>query len=295
LKHFFTFILIFYFLFTNAQTDSVNVKRLKYFIAGNVTFYIGTGIMLNSLWYKDYSTNKFHSFDDSDEWLQIDKFGHAFTSYYLSKIANKGFSWVGFSDKKSAIYGTLLGMAYISSIELFDGYSEHWGASSSDLVANAIGASIYLSQQLLWNEQRIIPKFSFHKTDYATIRPDLLGNSFKEQLLKDYNGQTYWLSFNIKSLANLNKFPTWLNLAIGYGAEGMVGGKNNDLAIIPLNSDLDFNRRRQFYISLDIDLGRIKTKSKFVNTLFSFINIIKFPLPTVEFSEGKTKFYPIYF
>ena len=257
--------------------------------------YAGTGVLLNKLWYEQYSTGSFHFFDDSNEWLQIDKFGHAYTSYYLSKLSTNGFKWVGYGEKKSAIYGSLLGLFYISSVELFDGYSEHWGASTSDLIADIGGSALYLSQQLLWGEQRIIPKFSFHTTDYAAIRPNLLGSTFSEQVLKDYNGQTYWLSFNIKSLANLDKFPKWLNLAFGYGAEGMVGGSNNNLATIPPNSDLDFTRRRQYYISLDIDLGRIKTKSKFVNTIFSFINIIKFPLPTVEFSDGGVEFYPVYF
>jgi len=295
LKRFITLILLIYFFTASSQTDTVKVNRLKYFIAGNITLYAGTGALLNNLWYKQYSTGKFHYFDDSNEWLQVDKYGHAYTSYYLSKISTKGFSWVGYNNKKSAIYGSLLGLFYISSVEIFDGYSEHWGASTSDIVANIGGSALYLSQQLLWNEQRITPKFSFHTTNYAAIRPNLLGNTFAEQLLKDYNGQTYWLSFNVKSLTKMEKFPTWLNFAVGYGATGMVGGKDNSLAAIPENTDIDFTRRRQYYISLDIDLGRIKTKSKFVNTVFSFINIIKFPLPTVEFSDNGTKFYPIYF
>ena len=298
MKRVIIYISISIFLFANnlfSQNDTVNVNRLKYFIAGNITLYAGTGVLLNKLWYEQYSTGNFHFFDDSNEWLQVDKLGHAYTSYYLSKISSKGFSWVGYSPKKSAIYGSLLGVLYISSVELFDGYSNNWGASGSDIAANIGGSAIYLSQQLLWNEQRIIPKFSFSTTAYASVRPELLGSTYAEQLLKDYNGQTYWLSFNIKSLARLNKFPSWFNIALGYGADGMVGGKNNNNAEIPLNSDLDFTRRRQYYISLDIDLGRIKTKYKFVNTVFSFVNIIKFPLPTIEFTDGNVNFYPVYF
>jgi hypothetical protein len=36
----------------------------------------------------------------------------------------------------------------------------------------------------VWNEQRITPKFSFHTTQYAQYRPNVLGSSFVEQILK---------------------------------------------------------------------------------------------------------------
>ena len=36
------------------------------------------------------------------------------------------------------------------------------------------------------------PKFSFHQTKFASQRPETLGASLNEQILKDYNGQTYW-------------------------------------------------------------------------------------------------------
>jgi len=296
LKYLLFLLLLFYFISSSfSQKDTINTNRLKIFISGNIVFYAGTGIVLNNLWYKQYSSNNFHFFDDSNEWLQVDKCGHFYTSYYLSKVLNNGFKWIGLSVNKSALYGSLLGVFYISSIELFDGYSEHWGASISDIGANILGSSLFLTQQLLWKEQRITPKFSFHTTSYTSVRPDLLGDSFGEQLLKDYNGQTYWLSFNIKSLWQLNKFPAWLNLAIGYGATGMVGGRDNNNAEIPVESNLDFTRKRQYYISLDLDLNKIKTKSKFLKIVFSFVNIIKFPLPTVEFSGDDINFYPFYF
>ena len=41
-----------------------------------------------------------------------------------------------------------------------DGYSAEWGASSGDIIANALGTGLYISQELLWKEQRITPKFS---------------------------------------------------------------------------------------------------------------------------------------
>jgi hypothetical protein len=44
-------------------------------------------------------------------------------------------------------------------------------------------------------------------------------------------------------------------------------------------------RFRQFYLSLDVDLTKIKTKSHFLKTLFSVLNTIKIPAPTVEITQ----------
>jgi hypothetical protein len=66
-----------------------------------------------------------------------------------------------------------------------------------------------------------IPHIQYRQTN-------VLGSSLAEQMLKDYNGQTYWLSVNLHSFY---KNPKWLNLAIGYGANGMLtgNGENNGL------------------------------------------------------------------
>jgi hypothetical protein len=61
-------------------------------------------------------------------------------------------------------------------------------------------------------------------------------------------------------------------------------------------SEKDFPRYRQVYLSLDIDLSKIKTKSKAVNTLLRTINFIKIPSPTLEFNSlNQIKFHPFLF
>jgi hypothetical protein len=224
----------------------------------------------------------------------MDKMGHLFSSYHLGSYGANALKWSGASRKNQLVYGATLGLAFLTTVEVFDGYSEKWGASMGDVVANISGTALFVSQELLWNEQRIVPKFSFHTTSYAKVRPEVLGSSLSEQILKDYNGQTYWLSANIHSFAKTSKIPKWLNVAIGYGAEGMITGNEDEFDTT--NPLPESERYRQFYLSLDVDLTKIETKSHFVKTILTIFNTIKIPAPTFEIKgSGGSKLHLIYF
>lgn len=90
------------------------------------------------------------------------------------------------------------------------------------MLANGAGTGLLIGQEILWKGQRIRLKLSFHRTKYAFLYPEKLGDGLLEELFKDYNGQTYWLSFNLSSFFNCGILPEWLNLALGYGGDGMV-------------------------------------------------------------------------
>ena len=273
--------------------DSLNLKRQNSFIISEVVLATGTLIGLNQLWYADYPRSNFHFINDNSEWLQMDKVGHAFSSYHLGRLGSEMLEWSGTSKKKQLIYGAGLGFAFLTAVEVLDGYSSQWGASTGDIIANASGTALYVSQELIWKEQRITPKFSFHSTTFADLRPDVLGSSFSEEILKDYNGQTYWISINIHSFFKESKIPKWLNLALGYGADGMLSG--NVQKATPFSAS-NPERFRQFYLSLDVDLKKIKTNSAFLKTVFSLVNTIKIPAPTIELrSHNGPKYHFIYF
>lgn len=264
----------------------VNKKRLNTFIIGSSVAYGATLVGLNELWYKDSPKQPFHFFNDNGEWKQVDKLGHFYSAFYFSYGTSKALRWSNVPPKKSDLIGAITGFAILVPIEIFDGFSEAYGASPGDLVADAAGATFFLGQSLLWKEIRIYPKFSFHRTDYAALRPEVLGDGFSE-MFKDYNGQTYWLSADLDKFM---RFPRWLNLAVGYGAEGMVYARDEQ------NIEAGYPPAyRQYYLSIDFDLTAIKTRSKALKTLIFFANMIKLPAPTLEFSEKGTKFHPFFF
>lgn len=268
------------------QKDSVNHKRLTTVILSAGVVYTGTMIGLNSVWYSQYDKQSFRFFNDWPEWNQMDKFGHFYSSFQLASIGSHALRWSGVSKKKSDIAGTISSFAIMSSIEILDGYSSGYGASASDLAVNAIGAGFYLGQNLIWKEIRFYPKYSFHRSEYASQRPEALGNGLLEEIIKDYNGQTIWLSMDVDKFI---RFPKWLNVAVGYGAESMLyarDAQNIEQGIYPY---------RQIYLGLDFDLTAIKSRSKVVNTLIFFANMIKLPAPAIEFSQGKVKAYAFYY
>jgi hypothetical protein len=273
-------------------SDTLNGSRKTAVYVSEGAILGATLIGLNQLWYKDYDKSKFHFINDNEEWLQMDKLGHMYSSYHLGRLGAEALAWSGASKKEKLLYGATLGFGFLTVVEVFDGYSAEWGASTGDLIANATGTALYVSQELLWNEQRITPKFSYHKTDFPSLRPNTLGSNNLEQVLKDYNGQNYWLSFNIYSFTKLDFVPKWLNLAVGYGGSGMLFGTKEDA----FSNGYIQNEYRQFYLSFDVDLTKIKTNSHFLKTIFSVFNTIKVPAPTLQLNSNKeVRAYGLFF
>lgn len=271
--------------------STVHRDRLLAVSIGGGAVIAGTLIALDRAWYADYERSSFHTFNDGDEWLQMDKAGHFFSSYTVGRWGHGLLRWTGVNERTSTWVGGSLGFAYLTAVEVLDGTSAEWGFSWWDMAANAAGTALFIGQQLGWKEQRIVPKFSAHLTPYAEQRPDLLGETTMERILKDYNGQTYWLSANLHAFMTASKLPPWLNLAVGYGAEGMTAARP------PYTMEADGSARafRQFYLSPDLALTRIPTKSKVLRTLLFVLDCVKVPAPTLEFSEGGVKGHWIYF
>lgn len=275
----------------NYDSTQVNKKRLNTVLIGAGATYATALVILNEAWYKEQGKTDFHFFNDNSQWNQIDKIGHFYSAYHLSRIGKQLFLWTNMSEKKSAIWGSVMSQAIMIPIEIMDGSSVEYGFSWGDIAANFLGSGFFLSQELLWKDQKIKTKFSFHRTEYAKLRPDVLGDGFLEEILKDYNGQTYWLSFDIYAFWKSNrKIPKWMNIALGYGAEGMVYGREED------NLANGYESYRQYFVGIDFDLSHIKSRKKVIKTLLFFADMIKFPAPTLEFNiKNGINFHWLYF
>lgn len=315
---FFLFVLLVQFSFGQVQADTIEINTKK--IIADSTNYrrvngrkILTGslsvaslgatfIFLNNAWYKDYERVPLHSFNDLKEWQQMDKMGHVWTAYTGASQLFNTWRWAGSNKAQSILFGSLTSLGYLATIEYLDGRSAAWGWSWSDMAANFIGIGTFVAQQSIVDGQALRVKFSAHGDNYeGALKPrvrELFGSGLGNRLLKDYNAQTYWLSINLRSFFPESNLPTWFNVAVGAGAEGMLGGFDNraydeDGNLVFDRSDIP--RYRQWYLSVDIDLSRIKTKSKALRTVLDVVNTIKLPLPAIELSKGTLKGHAIYF
>lgn len=274
-----------------------NKKKVQTMAIANVALYGGSMVGLYAAWYKNYPQGKFHVFNDFAEWKQVDKIGHVYSAYTMGKFSMELWRYTGIERKKRIWIGGISGALYQTVIEVLDGFSSEWGWSWGDVGANLLGSAALVSQELLWDEQRIQLKTSFHRKHYADAtlnqRSDVLfGRSSAERFLKDYNAQTYWFSTNLHSFFPSSRIPDWLQVSIGTGAEGMFGarentGKDKQGNIIFYRPDI--KRYRQWYLSPDIDLTRIKTKKKGIRMALFVLNSLKFPAPSLEWSNGKMR------
>ncbi|WP_161888155.1 DUF2279 domain-containing protein [Pontibacter russatus] len=272
------------------DTSTLSKPRLIAVGAGFGAAYTATLVSLNKAWYTGDRTD-FHFFDDSHEWRNMDKAGHFWGAFQQSRVGIDMLRWAGVPEQKAILYGGLTGILLQTPIEIFDGYQPEYGASVSDVLANTAGAAAVVAQQLAWHDIRIMPKFSFHTTRYAAVRPNVLGSELHEQILKDYNGQTYWLSADIGAfLKPESKYPKWLSIAVGYGAEEMV--YNHE----PGNEAAGFQAHRQYYLSPDLNLMHFRGRSKVLNTALYILSMIKVPAPALEYNrQGGLKLHPLYF
>ncbi len=305
------------FSFSYAQTkaelffknsDTLNKKRLYGILGTGVAGYSTAVYYLDKLWYAGYERSSFQFINDNGEWLQMDKGGHVLTTYVETKLAYQAFKWAGVKDRKAIWAGIAAGTIYQTTLEVLDGFSKQWGFSPGDVVANSAGAALFGVQQATWKEQRILLKISNFPKNYSKTpikAPDgttksvhemaawLYGDTYAQKFIKEYNALNYWISINPHSFAKNSKFPAWLNVAVGYSAENVFGAYGN---YFPANDNNLYPRYRQYLLSVDIDLSKIKTRNKFLKAVCNTFNFVKIPAPALEYNSlGKFKFHPIMF
>ena len=275
------------------NSDTLSTKRVNIVTTAITANWIAQTSLASRVWYKNFDKSNFHLFDDSKEWLQMDKMGHFYSTNKLSKLYTDCYIWSGMPRKKSVIIGSLIGLGSETTLEILDGFNTQWGFSLSDMAANTLGAFTYASQKIIWNEERFILKFSSHGTPYAAVRPNVLGSTPLERMLKDYNGQTYWISFSPFAFSSNEKLPKWLCLSFGYSIDQKINGLSNVYAD-PITSTT-YNAKREYLLSLDIDFSKLPIKKRWLKMVVSRFNYLKIPFPSIVFSNGRVIGKGIYF
>jgi hypothetical protein len=284
--------------------ETYNPKRFWISVGAASAIYTGFAIGLWEAWYKDFETGRFRTFDDRGEWLNMDKFGHSYTAYHYTRWAYQGLNWSGTPRKRALFMAAGTSLLLQSTIEVMDGFSEKWGFSWSDMAMNSLGVGVFIGQDLLWNEQRINFKVSSFRRPYsdepipsvqadgptsslARRAEDLYGATPWQRFIKDYNGQTLWVSTNPAILVGKESKVPWLNVSFGYSPENVFGGFSN----VWREGDFTYDastiapRYRQYVLSFDVDFERVPTKSPVLRTFLHLINHVKFPAPALSYGS----------
>lgn len=106
-----------FFLFYNSPkflkaSDSLSVS--KQMVAITVTY--GTSVAglaaLDQICYSDYPRRSFHFQNDGNHWLQMDKAGHFYAAYHLSRFGHDLMQWSGSCSKQSHWLGSGFGLFF---------------------------------------------------------------------------------------------------------------------------------------------------------------------------------------
>jgi hypothetical protein len=209
--------------------------------------------------------------------LGIDKIGHFYTSYMYFHVVDNLLSLGTFSDRTRLAISTSLPVIYALSIELGDGWSTY-AFSGYDLGFNLAGIGVGFLQTRYPALQAVKVKWSF----YPSQNNFWTGHDHFSPT-NDYDGQIYWLSFNVNKLLprNAKKYwPKYLNLATGYGVEGISNVTNT-------------TAYRQYFFGIDYNLSAIPAKRKISRALINTLDLFKYPAPGFSNDKDGFRFRPV--
>ncbi|HSD62492.1 MAG TPA: DUF2279 domain-containing protein [Ignavibacteriaceae bacterium] len=261
--------------------SSINLARLS--IVGGIAITALGGIYYRwkTAWWSN-GTTKFHFYYDPGYAVNVDKIGHIYGGILFAECFGAGLKWSGFDRESSLLYGAVFSTLVYTGVELKDGFAPGWGFDVGDIGGSALGSFYPYMQEKISFLRNFNIKWSYfpsHSTFFKDMNKDSQNNQFFND---DYEGQTFWLSADIKNLLpeRIGSFlPDFLNLACGISAE---------------NLDDPAKRTRVFVISPDIDITKLfNTDSEFLNTIFHLLNYIHIPLPALQVSPH-FKGYPLY-
>lgn len=291
--------------------EQYDPQRFWISVGTATALYAGFSVGLWEAWYKDFEIGRLKSIDDRKEWEQMDKVGHIYTAYHYARWSFQGLRWSGTRRPKALVMAVGTSLVLQSTIEVMDGYSEAWGFSWADMASNFAGAGLFATQELLWHEQRVNFKVSSFRRDYSEVpipsRPEggpssslreraehLYGATPWQRFIKDYNGQTLWLTANPTVLfgADEPKLP-WLNLAVGRSGRDIFGAFSAGWSEngFSYNGNPLAERGVDYVLSLDIDFDRIPTRSPVLKTVFHLLNHVKVPAPALVLAKANRPDY----
>ncbi|MDZ7332921.1 MAG: YfiM family protein [candidate division KSB1 bacterium] len=200
-------------------------------------------------WYRNYA-------------LEQDKFSHFFAAQFMARQWATICENLGWPTERAYFWGAICALTTETGTEVLDGFTRRFGFSFPDYLADIGGAFFPYFQQKYPALQHIKMKMSYRAS------PFYLGGG--TDLFEDYDGMTFWWSFNIRQLlpVRIKKYyPYFLWVAVGYGVDRVWIGPH---------------RTRQLYLALDYNFSNARIRNRLIRYLLNLLDLVHLGAPTLQ-------------
>ena len=263
---------------------------------------------LASIWYSDSTRTGFHFYSQSenvtggsssdDGWLddwhtfaQQDKLGHVWTSWHITRIVGGYGRGAGLAPAEAGLFGGIVSTVFQTQIEISDGFSETYGFSRTDALANLVGSTVgglkvAYPERLDWFEA----KYSYNPSPYyGTQTTGVDGGNplgYLGNAIKDYDGITFWVTVRpeefLPGRAARRAWPDWLALSAGYGGDGLAHAISGMSYPDSPPDAHDYEHRREFYIGPDLDFLHTLDLPQPFQAVARALSFIRLPAPALQ-------------
>jgi len=210
----------------------------------------GTPIVLVLLGAKMWEWGSTHSFRyGTDGWFEIDnssggtdKTAHIYACYASTRLFTSVFDWTEDNRDMAIAYGALMGLFIGAGIEIGDGFSQAYGFSVTDLIADfaGIGIGALLDKFPALDRAVSFTVWWFPSKGFLRDLPGSYSDTFT-----DYSGQHYFLSLKLDGIPWVQDTPLrFFQIDLAYRTNGY---KQYDRV----------DKRQTIYMGFSVDLGTL--------------------------------------
>ena len=241
--------------------------------------YAGLYLYFHHAWWSGTPAKNWFVENDWDQLERdVDKFGHFFGGYQLTRVTSELLRAGCMDQTRASLVAALYAYAFQFQIEEWDGTQQMYGFSPPDLIADAAGAAFAVAQQRSKALQAIKPVWSYTPTESYRRRNEP-GHAGQPRATTDYAGQTYWFSTDVNALLPDRAKPFWpalIRFSPGYSITDYVDPR----------SGAGIRAKRRIFVSLDLDTEHLPGDNKVWRTIKHELSFLRIPGPTLQLAPN---------
>ena len=239
-------------------------------LAGNVALY---EYFRRAWWNGEPAPHMWVNWERREPFREMDKFGHAWGGYHLSRIGGELLGGACVSRTKAVWWSAAYAAAFQLQLEMWDGKQAEYGFSPFDLGANTAGAGYAVAQHYVPALRNVKPTISYARTVAARRFGRAQGSELRPTT--DYSGQTYWMSFDVDAMLPDDAarwWPGFVRASIGHSITDYVSP----------STGRSLWGKREIVLSLDIDPEKLPGQNRIWRQVKHELSYYHFPSPALR-------------